>query len=425
MSDSLDSSDRPSEDIQFLESDDSKGTSTSQDARPPGRPRHQPPNPTGLLIKVVFLIGLFLALQYVLPHILERCQYALTRGQRRAEYEMSATALRDLPLDQLSNAYQMVSEHVGPSVVHIEVRSVSEEPLPRDLAMLLGPQLRESHGQGSGVIVDEAGYIVTNYHVVHGALELHVSLSDGRVVPAVIQGFDTLTDLAVLKVNADNLLPAEWGDSRRQQPGAMVWAVGSPFGLQHTTTFGILSGKHRAGMAGGDVYRDFLQTDAAVNPGNSGGPLVDVRGRVIGINTAIIGEAYQGVSFAIPSSIAQPVYERLKSTGHVARGWLGAYLGDVTDEDVQGLGLANRSGAFVEAVIDDGVTPSPASSAGLKARDVVIRWNGEPVSKAAELIRMVAMTEVGSTATMVVIRGGQEVTLTVQVGERPAEANPR
>ena len=180
----------------------------------------------------------------------------------------------------------------------------------------------ETGGQGSGVIIDPAGYILTNYHVVRGANEIRISLSDGRKVDANLVGRDAATDLAVLKVAADGLLAAEWGDSNDLEVGALVWAVGSPFGLQRSITFGILSAKNRAGVAG-TVYQDFLQTDAAVNPGNSGGPLVDARGRVVGINTAIVGEAYQGISFAIPSSVARGVYERLKTTGRVERaGWV-------------------------------------------------------------------------------------------------------
>jgi len=366
-----------------------------------------------------------LILQYLVPYLLERYHYAITRGRQQAEYD----GLKEMPLDSLSKAYQMVSQQVWPSVVHINVRSVHERELPNEFAQLFGPQRRELRGQGSGVIVDPQGYIVTNYHVVLGdyhvvlgAREIQVSLSDGRVLSARIVGVDALTDLAVLKIDGDNLVAAEWGNSEDLQIGALVWAVGSPFGLQRTITFGILSAKHRSGMAG-EVYQDFLQTDAAVNPGNSGGPLVDAQGHVIGINTAILGESYQGVSFAIPSSIARDVYQRLKTTGQVARGWLGVQLREVDEEDMLRYGLSDRKGAFVARVVDEGDIPCPARDAGIQVGDIVISWNGKPVTKPAELIRLVAMTDTGTTATMVVLRRGRRISLRVSVAERPSFAD--
>jgi S1-C subfamily serine protease len=272
------------------------------------------------------------------------------------------------------------------------------------------------------VIVDAAGYVVTNFHVVHGAAGIRVSLSDGRVLPARIVGSDPLTDLAVLKIDGDKFLAADWGDSDQLEAGALVWAVGSPFGLQRTITAGIVSAKHRDGV-GGDAYRDFLQTDAAVNPGNSGGPLVDARGRVVGINTAILGDVYQGVSFAIPSRVARPIYQRLRDSGQVARGWLGVSLREVTEEDAQRLNLPKTSGAFVAQVIDEDGVPCPARDAGLQSGDVVIRWNRQAVGKPAELIRAVAMTGIGATVPVTVIRQGREITLNVKVAERPPYLN--
>jgi len=370
---------------------------------------------------ITFLIALLLLMQYAIPYFIERYQYAVTRGRQRAEYEVAAEGLKNLPLDELSKAYQMVSQHVGPSVVHISVRSVHEQQVPNEFAQLYGPQLHVLQGQGSGVIVDPRGYIVTNYHVVFSAAEILVSLSDGRVLPGQVVGTDVLTDLAVLKVEGGELVAAEWGDSDSLDVGALVWAVGSPFGLQRTITSGIVSAKHRSGMAG-EVYQDFLQTDAAVNPGNSGGPLVDARGRVVGINTAILGERYQGVSFAIPSSVAQQVYERLKTDGQVARGWLGLDLREVSDEDVRSLGLPDKQGAFVDRVLTNimGIAiPSPAKDAGIQPGDVVVRWNDSRIRKPSELIRLVGMTEIGSSATVVLLRGGREVSLTIKIAGRP------
>lgn len=380
-----------------------------------GGPAGRPPLS---LTQVLILLGLLIVLQYVLPYLLERYQYAMTRGRQQAEYDVAVKALQNLQLAGLSKASQLISQKVGPSVVHIDVSSRRSQPEPKELAQLYGPPNDLSRGQGSGVIVDPQGYIVTNSHVVRAAAEIEVALNDGRVLPARIVGADAATDVAVLKINADGLTAAPWGDSEELEVGALVWAVGSPFGLQSSITFGIISAKHRGNLAG-DVYQDFLQTDAAVNPGNSGGPLVDAQGRVIGINTAIVGDSYQGVSFAVPSSVAKVVYERLKADGRLARGWLGVQLDDVSEATARRLALPAAAGAIVVLVVDDPHVPSPAKDSGLHKGDVVIKWNGKAVGKSADLIRMVAMTEIGSMAQVELIRGGQKMTLQVQVAERP------
>jgi serine protease Do len=372
------------------------------------------------LPRVAALMILWMVLQYVVPYLLERYQYAAARGRQRAEYEVAAEGLKSLPLDGLSKAYQMVSQHVAPSVVHIDVRSESDDISPaRRITDPFAPRAPINRGQGSGVIVDAAGYIVTNYHVVQQAGSIRVSLSDGRSLSARVVGFDNMTDLALLKVDGGRMVAADWGDSDELEVGALVWAVGSPFGLQSTTTFGILSGKHRAGMAG-EVYQDFLQTDAAVNPGNSGGPLVDVRGRIVGINTAILGEAFQGVSFAIPSRVAKHVVDRLKNEGRVARGWLGVELRPVNDDDVANTDLPDTFGAWIVRCYDDHGLSSPARLAGIQAGDVVLRWNNRLIKKPDELIRAVAETDVHSTAVVGIRRDGRELTLEVRVAERPA-----
>jgi S1-C subfamily serine protease len=223
----------------------------------------------------------------------------------------------------------------------------------------------------------------------------------------------------VLKIDADKLTPAVWGDSDAMEVGALVWAVGSPFGLERSITSGILSAKHRAGMAG-SLHQDFLQSDAAVNPGNSGGPLVDNHGRVIGINTAIVGDAYQGISFSIPSNVAREVFERIKADGMVRRGWLGVQLAEMTEEQATELGLAKVTGVYIVGLFQqpDG---SPAQRAGILGGDVILRWNDREVSRPADLSRLVARTEIGSTAKVVVLRNKQELPLEVIVGERPLQ----
>lgn len=371
-----------------------------------------------LLTGVLYLLALLLVVQYVVPYTAERIQYGLTRGRQQAEFEVAAAGLRELPLASLSKAYQMISQHIAPSVVHIEVSNVDVTADQGEFRRHFGRSLPPSEGQGSGVIVDEEGFVMTNYHVIFGARDIRVSLSDGRRYPATVVGADPATDLAVLKIDSDNLIAAKWGDSESLEAGAMVWAIGSPFGLQRTITFGILSAKHRTGSSSNDVYQDFLQTDCAVNPGNSGGPLVDARGEVIGINTAILGEAYQGVSFAIPSSIARDIYDRLRSTGGVDRGWLGVRLDEVTEHVAEQLSLSQKGGALVHSIVDTEFQESPAGKAGLQRDDVIIRWNGISIEKPAQLIRAVAMTEIGSTATVDVIRDGQQKQFQVVLAER-------
>jgi len=261
--------------------------------------------------------------------------------------------------------------------------------------------------------MDSAGYILTNNHVIRGASEIQVSLADGRKAIATVIGRDGQTDLAVLKIEADKLVAADWGDSETVEPGALVWAVGSPFGLERTITSGILSAKHRAGLAGNPT-QDFLQTDAAVNPGNSGGPLVDASGRVIGINTAIVGDAYQGISFAIPSNVARDIYNRIKA----GRGWLGVRLEAITPELVDQLGLSAKSGVYIAGIyLHD--NKSPANTAGMQPGDVLLKWNGNAVCTPGELRALVEKTPAGSKAKAIVLRNDQELTLEIIVGRRP------
>jgi serine protease Do len=360
-------------------------------------------------------LAVLLAVSYLVPLIAERTNYAITRGRQRAEYDVAKQHLETSPLKEISRAYQMVSQVVGPSVVHINTQGLeSGDILP------LSTRRRTrmpAEGQGSGIIVDASGYVLTNYHVIRGSDEIGVALSDGRKAKARIVGYDRATDLAVLKIEADKLVPAQWGDSDEATPGALVWAVGSPFGLDRTITSGILSAKHRAGLAG-TSYQDFLQTDAAVNPGNSGGPLVNSNGEVIGVNTAIVGDAYQGISFAIPSNVAREVYERVKADGMVRRGWLGVELATVTQEQARGAGLSATTGVFIAGIFQQ-ADGSPAARAGIQAGDIVLRWNDVTVRSPDDLKLAVGKTAVGSKARIAVYRSGRELTLEVEVGERP------
>jgi serine protease Do len=369
------------------------------------------------LVWLLSFLAVLLAISYLIPFIAEQTQYAITRGKQRAEHEYAKQHIGESPIGDLSRAYQMVSQVVGPSVVHISTQGNEAPALPLTSFKLRprGPM----EGQGSGIIVEASGYILTNQHVINDAQQIQVSLADGRKLKAKLIGHDKATDLAVLKITADRLVPATWGDSEAVEPGALVWAIGSPFGLERTITSGILSAKHRAGLAG-KPHQDFLQSDAAVNPGNSGGPLVDVKGQVIGINTAIVGEAYQGISFAIPSKVAREIYERLKAERVVRRGWLGVQLADVTPEQAEAAGLAQPSGVYISGIAELG-EGSPAARAGIQPGDIVLRWNDTAVNARADFSVLVGNTPIGSRAKVTVLRSGNELSLEVVVGERPPE----
>ena len=375
----------------------------------------------GILSRLAWLVSVLIVLailSYFVPWIAEKYHYAITRGRIRAEHDVAIDRLSTEPLRQLSLASQLVSQRVAPSVVHIQTEAARSDEPEDEAAHLFGPRRNEGHGQGSGVIVDEAGYIVTNNHVVNGADTIIVTLGDDRRLEAEVIGVDYGTDLAVIKINADRIIPAEWGNSDDVQVGSLVWAVGSPFGLQQSVTSGILSAKNRAEKAG-TVYQDFLQTDAAVNPGNSGGPLVDDRGRVIGINTAIVGETYRGISFAIPSTVAKDIYQRIRSDGRVARGWLGIQMEEIDAQLASELGLSKAEGALVMRVVQEGGVTSPALVAGIKEGDVVVRWNNVVVDRPTTLSRAVAATRVGTAANVEIIREGTTKIVKVVVGERP------
>jgi serine protease Do len=368
------------------------------------------------LLWLLAFLAVLLGISYLVPMIAENTQYALTRGRQRAEHDFAVEHLPGSPLVELSRASQMVSQAVAPSVVHINT-----EGQPTEIRTTRLPGMRipmPSDGQGSGFIVDAAGYVLTNAHVVRGSREIAVTLADGRKVPGSVLSIDDETDLALLKIEAERLTPIRWGSSDDVEPGAMVWAIGSPFGLERSITSGILSAKDRAALAG-EPYQNFLQTDTAVNPGNSGGPLVNAHGQVIGVNTAIVGEAYQGISFAIPSNVAREVFERLRADGTVRRGWLGVQLLDMSDQHARDIGLPDAKGAYIERVLPQEDGGSPAAQAGIQAGDVVLKWNNQPISHRAELSNAVAATEIGSVARIVVFRRGEQLEMDVRVGLRP------
>ena len=277
---------------------------------------------------------------------------------------------------------------------------------------------RQSQGQGSGFIIDPEGHIVTNNHVIANATEVEVVLNDGTRYQARVKGRDSRTDLALLKVDADRPLPyVELGSSEQARVGDWVLAVGNPFGLGGSVSAGIVSARGRDIQSG--PYDDYLQIDAPINRGNSGGPLFDASGRVIGVNTAIYSPSGGniGIGFAIPSATAQTVITALKEHGRVERGWLGVEIQSVTDEIAAALGRQDRQGALVARTMEG----SPAAKAGIRAGDLILSLDDEPVEEVKDLSRAVAEIRPGTRMSLTVQRQGAEKVLTLTIGEMPSE----
>ena len=337
-----------------------------------------------------------------------------------------------------ANGFTEVARQVTPAVVNIttvmtekvsdgfsvpdELRDRMEEFFGKPFdPRRRGPQPPGEHrgprrGQGSGVIISADGYVLTNNHVIDKAHEVSVTLPDKREFKGKIIGADPKSDLAVVKINASSLPAIPWGDASQLQVGEYVLAVGNPFGLNSTVTLGIVSAVGRGHM-GITQYEDFIQTDAAINPGNSGGALVNIRGELVGINTAIFSQTggYQGVGFAVSTTLAKPIYESLVKTGKVVRGYLGIGLQDLNQDLVTSFSMKDSKGALVSDVKED----SPADQAGLKQGDVIIEYQGILIEDGVALQRMVTRTPVGSKVPVKVMRDGRARDLTVRIGEQP------
>jgi serine protease Do len=273
---------------------------------------------------------------------------------------------------------------------------------------------RRAQSLGSGFIIDAGGLVVTNNHVIEGADKITVTLFDETSYDAELIGRDTKTDLALLKIQADRQFPfVSWGNSDKMRVGDWVIAIGNPLGLGGTVTAGIVSARQRDIRSG--PYDDFIQTDAPINRGNSGGPLFDMDGNVIGINTAIYSQSGGsiGIGFAIPSNLADGVIDQLRNFGTTRRGWLGVQIQQVTDEIAESLGLEEARGALVAGVLEN----SPAEDAKVKEGDVILKFDGRDVNESRKLPRIVADTAVGKTVKVLVWRAGREVTVNVTLGE--------
>lgn len=266
---------------------------------------------------------------------------------------------------------------------------------------------------GSGFILDKDGYIVTNHHVIKDAEEIQVKLKNGKEYDAEIEGADPSTDLALIKIKADENLPTlELGDSNKLQIGQWIIAIGNPFGLEHTVTAGIVSAKGR--VIGAGPYDDFIQTDASINPGNSGGPLLNMAGEVVGINTAIVAGG-EGIGFAIPISMARDIISQLKKTGEVTRGWLGVGIQDLDAQLKEYYNVDN--GVLVTQVFPG----DPADQAGIKTQDIILSVNGQSVDSARELSKAIAELSVGEEAEIRINRRGDVKTIEVEIAKRDEE----
>ncbi len=345
----------------------------------------------------------------------------------------------------LDKAMETLAARVTPAVVNVTVTSKSKEEasgqqMPDDMqqffgqggqfGQFFGPHMRNGqpeieHGMGSGVVISPDGYIVTNNHVVDGAVDIRVTTSNRHVMKAKLVGTDPLTDLAVLKVNATDLASAPWGDSKEVRPGQTVLAFGNPYGFRFTVTRGIVSAVNRANPDSNNPSKpgEFIQTDAAINPGNSGGPLVDARGEVVGINTFLVSPSgtFSGMGFAIPSQIVRPTVETLIRYGKISHGHIGIGISDVTPENAKFFDNSTTGGVVTQVEPD-----SPGAKAGLQIGDVITEIDGQKVTDAGELQVTVAQKQPGSKIMLKVLRDGKSMSVPVTLealGSHNGEGN--
>jgi serine protease DegQ len=330
-----------------------------------------------------------------------------------------------LPTAVQMGSYHEAVQRAAPSVVNIftskEIRS-PRHPLLNDpiFRRFFGDQLpdeaQRASSLGSGVIVSASGFVLTNHHVVEAADEIEVALADGKKLLAKVVGNDPETDLAVLRVSAENLPSITFGSSDALKVGDVVLAIGNPFGVGQTVTGGIVSALGRTGL-GINTFENFIQTDAAINPGNSGGALVDAGGNLVGINTAIFSRSggSMGIGFAIPVSTAKMVLEQIVKTGGVTRGWIGVEVQEITPTLAESFKLGGQRGALIAGVLRGG----PADKAGVKPGDVLVEVQGKPVADPTAMLNLIAALPPGAPARMKLRRQGQDVQATINVGRRP------
>jgi len=353
-----------------------------------------------------------------------RPEWLPTRSAPGAVLQQSSPSAAQSSTARVNSYYDAV-QRATPSVVNIftskEIRS-PKHPLLNDpiFRRFFGDQLpdeaQRAASLGSGVIVSSSGYVITNHHVVEAADEIEVALADGKKLLAKVVGNDPETDIAVLRVSAENLPAITFGSSDGLHVGDVVLAIGNPFGVGQTVTSGIISALGRTGL-GINTFENFIQTDAAINPGNSGGALVDASGNLIGINTAIFSRSggSMGIGFAIPVSTAKMVLEQIVKSGSVTRGWIGVEVQEITPPVAESFKLGSTRGALIAGVLRGG----PADKAGVKPGDVLVEIGGKPVLDPAAMLNLVAALAPGSAAKVKLRRQGHDVDASVTVGRRP------
>ncbi|MGD8560345.1 MAG: Do family serine endopeptidase [Gammaproteobacteria bacterium] len=352
-------------------------------------------------------------------------------GQNRPVVQLKEAAPKRINLsnDLAGGAvsYADAVDHAAPAVVNVYTTKLVTErasPLYKDpffryfFGDQLAPRQRLESSLGSGVIVSENGYILTNNHVVEGADEIQVALRDERNAEAKVVGTDPESDLAVLKINLDNLPAITLGQSEDSRVGDVVLAIGNPFGVGQTVTVGIISAMGR-NTVGINTYENFIQTDAAINPGNSGGALIDPFGNLVGINTAIFSKSggYQGIGFAIPAKFAIDVMQQLIQHGRVIRGWLGIEVQDITPELAESFGLKDTRGVIVAGILRDG----PAANAGLKPGDIIKTINDQEVHDTRQVMNTIANITPDGDIVIGILRKGKTLDLEGKVGQRPEQ----
>ena len=374
--------------------------------------------------------GRTLAVLAALLLLLTGSRFALADSREQAALQQDINLL-----EHESKARAAIAKEAAPSVVNVTVEKritgeqMSAQQFPDPFndpffrKFFQGPMPEQPnggvmHGLGSGIIVSDRGYVLTNNHVISGADKINVKLPDGREFTGKVVGADPATDVAVVKIDGKNLPVAKLGNSDDIQVGESVLAIGNPFGLDHTITAGIVSAKGRNEVGVAD-YENFIQTDASINPGNSGGPLLNLRGEVIGVNTAIYGSSggNVGIGFAIPINQARTVMDSLIANGKVVRGFLGVMIQEVTPELASAMNLPPSHGVLVSDVTAD----SPAGRAGLKSGDVILAFNNKPMTSVNLLRNEVAGIKPGDTVPLQVLRDGKKLDLSAKIGEQPKD----
>ncbi|MBB3260398.1 serine protease DegQ [Paraburkholderia bannensis] len=375
-------------------------------------------------------VTVLLALMFIITTL--KPQWLQHQGQLGKQLAEPIVALREVAPGigggSATGSYADAAQKAMPAVVNVfSSKDGSLPPDPRQNDPLFRyffgdknnnrkQQQQPAANLGSGVIVSPDGYILTNQHVIDGADQIEIALSDGRTTNAKVIGIDPETDLAVLKINLPNLPTITLGRMDQARVGDVVLAIGNPFGVGQTVTMGIISalGRNHLGI---NTFENFIQTDAPINPGNSGGALVDVSGNLLGINTAIYSRSggSLGIGFAIPVSTARSVLESIITTGSVTRGWIGVEPQDLTPEIAESFGINQKSGAIVAGVLQGG----PADKAGIKPGDILLSVNGEEITDTTRLLNVIAQIKPGSDAKVHLVRKNKDMDLDVTIGKRP------